>query len=90
LVRLKRLGQVILVIDRRKGADRLAGAAVNALVRLLESTGALVDAVDRTLVDARAVKHVDTRFTDYVGHCCLSGASGDNGDVRRSITLRAF
>ena len=46
-------GGVVLVVDRLHRADRLAGTTVHALVRLdVERALALVDAVDRALVDA--------------------------------------
>src|SRR5215217_404648 len=60
---------VVLVEDRGHGADRLARAAVDALVRLdVEHPAALVDAVDRALVHARAVLHVDAGLADRVCH----------------------
>ena len=49
-------GQVVLVIDRLDRAHRLARPAVDALVGMdVERAGALVDAVDRAFLDARAV-----------------------------------
>src|SRR5690606_13007838 len=63
------LGQVIFVVDRLNGADRLAGTAVDALVGLdVEHAVALVDAVDGALVDAGAVLEVDAGLGDDVGH----------------------
>src|SRR6185503_18787621 len=62
-------GDVVLVEDGGDGADRLARTAVDALVGVdVEHPRSLVDAVDRTLVDAPAVLHVDTRLRDRVGH----------------------
>src|SRR5204862_4746683 len=62
-------GDVGLVEDRGHGAHRLARAAVDAFVRLdVEHPRAFVDAVDRTLVDAGAVFHVDARLADRVRH----------------------
>src|SRR5690606_37293450 len=63
------LGQVVLVVDRLDRADRLAGAAVDALVRVdVQHPRALVDAVDRALLHAGPVQHVDARLGDHVGH----------------------
>ena len=62
-------GDVVLVEDRRHRARRLARTAVHALVRLdVEHPRTLVDAVDRTLVYARTVLHVDAGLCDRVGH----------------------
>ena len=64
-------GEVLVREDRGDGADRHAGVAVHALVRLdVEHPRALVDAVDGALVDARLVLDVDARFRDDVGHGC--------------------
>ena len=61
--------QIILVVDRLDWADWLTRAAVNALVRVdVEHSIALIDAVDRTLVDASFVLEVNTWQGDYVGH----------------------
>jgi hypothetical protein len=61
--------EVVLVVDRLDGADRFAGAAVDAFVRVdVEGAIAFVDAVDGALVDARLVLHVHTRLGDDVGH----------------------
>src|SRR4051812_45139400 len=60
---------VVLVVDGLHRADRLAGAAVHALVGVdVEHPVALVDAVHRTLVDARLVEDVDAGLGDDVGH----------------------
>src|SRR3954453_14309426 len=60
---------VVLVEDRLDRADRLARTAVDALVGVdVEHPGALVDAVDRALLDAGAVENIDTRLGDDVGH----------------------
>src|SRR5674476_1244427 len=49
-------GDVVLVEDGLDRADRLAGAAVDALVRLdVERSLPFVDAVDRALLDAGPV-----------------------------------
>src|SRR5437588_2666545 len=60
---------VVLVEDRGHGAHGFARPAVDALVGLdVEHPSALVDAVDRALVDAGPVLHVDTGLADRVGH----------------------
>src|SRR6266542_78240 len=60
---------VVLVEDRLDRADRLAGPAVHALVRLdVEHPVALVDAVDRALLDAGLVLDVYAGLADGVGH----------------------
>src|SRR4051794_6264545 len=62
-------GNVILVEDRGDRTGGLAGAAIDAFVGLdVEHPAALVDAVDRALVDAGAVLHVDAGLADRVGH----------------------
>ena len=76
------LRDVVLVEDRLDRADRLARAAVHALVGVdVEHPLALVDAVDRALVDARAVLQVDTRLGDDVRHRILL-----RGRARRART----
>src|SRR3712207_295770 len=68
---------VVLVVDGLHRADRLAGTAVDALVGVdVEHPVALVDAVDRTLVDARLVEDVDTSLGDDVGHGSPPGRAG--------------
>src|SRR5664280_2788933 len=65
-------GDVVLVEDGLDRADRLASAAVDALVRLdVERSLPFVDAVDRALFDAGSVQHVDARLGDDVGHPLL-------------------
>src|SRR5690606_2783042 len=60
---------VVLVVDGLHGADGLARAAVDALVGVdVQRPLALVDAVDRTLLDARLVLDVHARLGDYVSH----------------------
>src|SRR5262249_51447215 len=60
---------IVLVEDGLNRADRLAGAAVHALIRVdVEHPLALVDAVDRALLDAGLVEHIDARLRDDVGH----------------------
>src|SRR6185437_14156120 len=55
--------------DRLDRADRLARAAVHALVRVdVEHPVALVDAVDRALLDARLVEQINAWLGDDVGH----------------------
>ncbi|MPM27712.1 hypothetical protein SDC9_74225 [bioreactor metagenome] len=69
VVVLPLLGQVVLVEDGLDRADGLAGAAVHALLGVdVQHAVALVDAIDRTLVDAGTVLHVDTRLRNDVRH----------------------
>ena len=68
-IRSEVLGQVVLVVDRLDRADRLARAAVHALVRMdVEAATTFVDAVHGALVNAGPVHHVDTGLSDHVGH----------------------
>ena len=76
VVVLPLLRGVVLVEDRLDRADRLAGTAVDALVGVdVEHPLALVDAVDRALVDAGPVLQVDARLGDDVGHRVPPGAA---------------
>src|SRR5450631_4933673 len=60
---------VVLVEDGLNRADGLAGAAVDALVRVnVERALALVDAVDGTFLDAGLVLDVDARLSDDISH----------------------
>ena len=60
---------VVVVEDGLHRADRLAGAAVHALVGVdVEHAVALVDAVDRAFLDAGIVLDVDAGLGDDVGH----------------------
>src|SRR6266571_6946 len=69
VVVLPLVGHVVLVEDRLHRADRLTGAAVHALIRMdVEHALALVDAVDRALLDAGLVEQVDARLRDDVCH----------------------
>jgi len=69
VVALPLLRNIVFVVDRLNGADRLTGAAVNALVGVdVEHPLAFVDAVDRALVDARTVLEIHARLGDDVGH----------------------
>src|SRR4029453_10284875 len=84
VVVLPLLRGVVLVEDRLDGADGLAGAAVHALVGVdVEHPLALVDAVDRALLDARLVEQVDARLRDDVGHrtLLLDAAGSPDGIV---------
>src|SRR5581483_5232829 len=68
-IRLPLRRHVFLGKDRRDGAFRLARPAVDALVRMdVELVLALVDAIHRADVHARAVLDVDARLGDYVRH----------------------
>ncbi len=69
VVVLPLVGQVVLVVDRLDRAHRFAGTAVDALVGVdVQRAVTLVDAVDRALVDARAVLDVHTRKGDHIRH----------------------
>ncbi len=62
VVVLPLVGQVVLVVDRLDGADRLARTAVDALVGVdVERALTLVDAVDGAFVDAGAVLDIHAR-----------------------------
>src|SRR5207344_3446681 len=80
-------GELLVREDRGDGADRHAGVAIHALIRLdVEHPRALVDAVDRALVDARLVLDVDARFGDDVGHGTpFPGPRLDETASRRSL-----
>src|SRR5438876_16052 len=61
---------VVLIEDRLDRAHRLARAAVDAFIRMdVEHPVALVDAVDRALLDTSLVEDVDARLGDHVSHC---------------------
>src|SRR5664280_155207 len=83
-------GDVVLVEDGLDRADRLAGSAVDALVRLdVERSLPFVDAVDRALFDAGPVQHVDARLGDDVGHPLLLSVRSqvDHVQVYRAADL---
>src|SRR2546422_1228201 len=68
--------RVFLREDRRDRALRLAGPAVDALVRVnVELVLPLVDAVHRAHVYAGAILHADAGFRDDVRHAWSSGVS---------------
>src|SRR5215203_2607976 len=70
--RLPLLGERVLGKDRLDGTFGLAGAAVDALLRVdHEDALGLVDAVDGADVDARFVLDVDAGLADDVRHCGL-------------------
>src|SRR5215207_4225414 len=86
------LGDVVLVEDRLDRADRLTGSAVDALVGVdVEHPLALVDAVDRTLLDTRQVLQIDAGLRDGVCHerCPPVGARYGRAGVVSSIALPA-
>ncbi|VXB60993.1 hypothetical protein ARTHRO9AX_180479 [Arthrobacter sp. 9AX] len=60
---------VVLVVDRLDRADRFAGSAVDAFVRMdVQRTLTLIDAVDRALFNTCLVLDIYTRLRDYVRH----------------------
>jgi len=60
---------IIFVIDRFDRADRFAGAAINALIRLdVEHPIALVDAIDWALFDTGLIFNIHTRKRDHICH----------------------
>src|SRR3954452_6255073 len=62
-------GDLVFGEDGVDGADGFACGTVDALVGLdVEHPAALVDAVDRALIDACAVLNVDAWFSDDEGH----------------------
>src|SRR5688572_28299002 len=90
------LGLVLLVggdlvgrVDRVDRADGLAGAAVDADVGVDEVLLRVVvrlDAVDRALLDAGLVLHVEAGVGDHVGHDALSVRGlGPRGESRSTI-----
>src|SRR5258708_1621473 len=63
------LRYVVFVEDRLDRGERLAGAAVDALVGVdVENPLAFVDAVDRAFLDAALVLDLDARLGDHVRH----------------------
>jgi hypothetical protein len=63
---------IIFIVNRFNGADWLAGATVNALIWLdIKHPLALVDAINRALLDTGFVLHIDTRKGDHIGHLRL-------------------
>src|SRR6266849_2363475 len=68
--------RLVLGEDRFHRAHRLAGAAVDALIRVdVEHLRPLVDAVDRADLDAGLVLDVDARLRDDVRHGDLPPAA---------------
>src|SRR5439155_20483547 len=73
------IGRLVFREDRLHRAHRLAGAAVDALVRVdVEHRLAFIDAVHRTDLDTGLVLHVDAWLGDDVRH----------QDLPLSITVR--
>src|SRR5262249_5643811 len=88
--RLPLLRQRVLGEDRLDRALRLAGAAVDALLRVDdEHPVELVDAVDRADVDAGAVFDVDTGLGDDVGHRTTYSTGLFDGSEQLLDDLRA-
>jgi len=60
---------IVFIIDRLNRADWLAGSTIDTLVGMdVESTSPLIDAINRTLVDTRAILDVNTRLRNYISH----------------------
>jgi len=60
---------VILVINSLYRADRLACSAIHALIWLdVQHPAALINTINRALLDAGLIFNIHTRFGDYVGH----------------------
>src|SRR4051812_29690721 len=85
-------GQRTVGVDRVDGADRLAGTAVDALARLdVELAAALVDAVDRALLDAGHVLQVEARARDHVRQATAPSVEcPGNTSASGSITVAAL
>src|SRR5258708_2792828 len=87
------VGHVVFVEDRLDRADRLAGAAVDALVGVdVEHPLAFVDAVDRAFLDAALVLDVDARLGDHIRHgrsASLGVLPAPGGAVRGRASLLA-
>src|SRR5690606_38831312 len=80
------LGQVVFVVDRLDGADRLAGTAVDALVGVdVEHPVTLVDAVDGALVDTGAILQIDAGQGDDVGHSSILIRSDARGRTAAGV-----
>ena len=63
------LGKIVLVVDRFYRTHRLTGTAIHALIRVdVEHPVALIDAINRALINAGAVFDINTGQSDYVGH----------------------
>src|SRR5215469_1625880 len=66
-------GQFVVDEDGLDRADGLAGAAVDALIRMdVEHRVALVDAIHRADLDAGLVLDVDAGFRDHIRHLATS------------------
>src|SRR3954465_11061321 len=84
------LGERVLGEDRLDRALRLARAAVDALLRVdHEHPVRLVDAIDRTDVDAGLVLDVDARLADHVRHAVAPAVAApwNSGASSRYSTL---
>jgi hypothetical protein len=66
------LWNVVFVINRLDRTDRLAGATIDALIRLdIEHSLTLIDAVNWAFFNARLVLEIDARLGDDVRHQIL-------------------
>jgi len=60
---------VILIIDRLYWTDRLAGTAIDALIRLdVEHAVAFINAIHWALFDAGLIFHIDTWLSNHICH----------------------
>jgi hypothetical protein len=61
--------KVAVVSDRFDGAHRLTGTTINTFVRVdVKHPIALVNAIDRAIVDARLVLNIHAGWTDHIAH----------------------
>jgi hypothetical protein len=60
---------IILIVNSLNGTHRLTRTAVNTFIGLdIEHAIAFIDAVHRTLSDARLIFYIDTWFSDHISH----------------------
>ena len=60
---------IIFIINRFDWADRLAGSAVDAFIRLdIERSRSFIDAINWALLDAGFILNINARLGNYIGH----------------------
>jgi hypothetical protein len=65
------LGQIVLIVDCLNGTHGLASATVHALIRMdVQHSVTLINAVNRTFVNAGPVLDVNAGQSDHIGHGC--------------------